>query len=136
MNPMLRSGTRYLLLGGLSSALTVGLTVWLHEWVGLAEELAVPATYGVVLLNNFLWFRYFVFDAQHHPVGRQATRFVLSSLGFRGVEYAGFLALHTWLGWPYLPVLIGLLVLSTVVKFVAFGGWIFARRSVREAPLP
>jgi putative flippase GtrA len=116
---------RFLGLGGVSFATNVGLTVVLKEWVGLIPEVALAISIVVVFTINFLACRYFVFDARLQDFRQQLFRFALASGGFRGAEYLAFVVCHRFFGVQYVVALVGILVVSMMVKFVFYQRVVF-----------
>jgi putative flippase GtrA len=111
---------RFAGLGGISFATNVGLTAFLHELVHLPEEVAFAISLVTVFTMNFLACRYVVFSGRAGDPKRQLVLYALSSLGFRLGEYLAFLALHTWLGTPYLLAIFVVLGVSFVIKFLYY----------------
>ena len=111
------SAARYVVLSGISLCVNVGLTTLLHEIAHVREELAFLAALVAAFLCNFVGMRYFVYRAASADVMPQLARFLASSLGFRGAEYAAFLLLHTVFGVYYLLACAAILVTSFVSKY-------------------
>jgi putative flippase GtrA len=122
---------RFIGLSGVSFATNVGLTVLLKEKAGLAPEAAFAIAIVVVFTMNFLAYRYYVFDGRSQDFRTQLLLFALASGGFRGSEYLTFVICHRLFGIQYVVALVGILMLSTVAKFVFYQRAIFVRR--REA---
>ncbi len=119
--------TRFGLLGGLSFAINVGLTVLVTEVLGAPAELAFALALATVLFVNFMTCRHLVFKgAAERDTASQFSLFVASSLAFRGLEYAAFLIVHTVLGVQYLVAVVGILVVSMLMKFVFFRSVVFS----------
>ncbi len=121
------STIRFGLLSAGGFLLNLGLTTTLHEVLGVREELAFALALATVFVTNFLGLRYFVFRAGETSAARQLTLFGLSSLGFRSLEYAIFLLLHTWLAVFYPVAIVATLVASLLLKYVCFKRIIFVR---------
>ncbi len=117
---------RFGLLGGLSFAINVGLTVFLKEVLGATAELAFALALATVLVVNFMTCRYLVFEgASQGDRRRQLPLFVASSLVIRSLEYATFLIVHSVLGVHYLVAIVGILAVSVLMKFVFFRSVVF-----------
>lgn len=105
--------------------LTLAVTALGHEIFRLDEEtaylIALIITFGV----NFLGARFYVYKSTYMPMGRQLGAFLLSSLGFRGLEYAAFLILHSLLGMYYLLASILIMTISFICKFLFYRSTIF-----------
>ncbi len=124
---------RWCLLTGFSFTLNLGLTTGLHEVLGVSEEVSFLVALMTVFVTSFVIMRYYVFsDAAGHG-GRQLATYVASSVAFRGGEYAAFLAIHSWLGFHYLPTLLGVLFASFILKYFYYGLVVFGRRSTAPA---
>jgi putative flippase GtrA len=132
MTPRASAGLRFALLGAFSFSVNFGLTVLLHEVVGVREEIAFAVALALTTVMNFFAMRIFVYPGREGRILAQFGLFVVSSLGFRSLEYALFLVFHTWLGLPYKLVLIATLVTTFVTKFFYYGAVVFARLD-REA---
>jgi len=109
---------RYLVATALSFVLNLGLTSLMHEVMLLSEELSFGIALIVVMVNNFVMLRYYVFTAREQRILTQATAYVASSIGFRGAEYALFIIMHQAMGVHYLASVSVALVISFVSKFV------------------
>lgn len=129
------SGIRFALQSALSFAMNFGLTVLLHEEVGMREEGAFALVLSLTTVMNFLLLRYFVYPGRHGAFFRQFGFFAASSLGFRCLEYALFLIFHTWLGFAYRLVIVGTLVTTFITKFFYYGAVVFSRRDRETMPV-
>lgn len=114
------SGRRFVVLSGLSFFTTLGVTWIVVEWLDLAAEFGYLAALIVALLQNFSGMRWYVYPGSTLPVFPQFTAFIISSFGFRALEYLAFLVLHTWLGFYYLGVILGIMFFSAGAKFVFY----------------
>lgn len=123
-----REAFRYLLITAESFFLNLGLAVLLHEWMGLAEELAFAIALIVVMVNNFLFLRYYIFRSVDSNIYKQFLAFVAASGVFRGGEYLAFLVIHTALGVHYAITILFTLALSFVIKFFVQRNIIFRKK--------
>ena len=123
----LRSPARFLVLSGLSFALNLVVTAALHEGAGLGTDASFALALAMVFLANFALMRWYVFPGGSRPLVPQLVGFGLSSLAFRGLEFAGFLLLHRVLGLAYLLAAATTLSLSFATKYVYYNAWLFAR---------
>jgi putative flippase GtrA len=119
------SFVRFCLITGLSYAINVGLTAALTELAGWPEEAAFAAALVVAMTSNFLFMRYWIYDGAAGSGPRQVLLYLLSSVIFRGLEYALFLVAHTWLGVPYVLAITGVLGLSFLTKFFYYRAVVF-----------
>jgi putative flippase GtrA len=118
--------TKFGLLGALSLIVNLAVTTGLHELLGAAEETAFAVALATVLAMNFALCRYFVFErASEGDAGRQLSLFVISSLGFRGVELLAFFVVHTFLGVQYVVAILSILATSVLVKYLFFRSVVF-----------
>lgn len=122
------SFVRFGLVSILSFSVNVGLTALLHEVFHLSAELAFAIALAIVMAQNFLLSRYYIYDGRSGNPAHQLVLYVMSSLGFRGAEYVAFLVGHTWLGAPYLPTTIGVLMTSVLIKFFYYRCVVFERK--------
>ena len=116
---------RYIVMSGFSFSLNVGLTVALHETIGLAEEAACLTALVTVFVINFFGQRHFVFQAQRGDAKRQVIRFCITSWTCRSAEYLGFLLLHSLLGEQYVLALLFVLIVSFCFKYAIFKAMVF-----------
>ena len=107
---------------------------WLfHEKVGWSEELAVALSILAVSIQNFLVFLNYVFKPKRRMKSNVlAAGFVLSIIGFRGVEYLIFLLLHTLMGFQYLVVLVVVRAGLTTLKFLFYRNTLFADQQAMQ----
>lgn len=113
-------------LGAFSLLFGIGATSLLHEVLGASAEVAYAAALTALVAINFLACRYLVFPGQRQRFSVQATQYLVSALGFRGLEYLAFLMLHTVFGAPYLRAIIVIQIVSFVAKFLFFDCLVFA----------
>lgn len=97
--------------------LNVGLTVVLHEYLGLAEEASFAIALVTVTINNFLFLRYYIFRSTNAGICGQFMAFVASAAIFRGGEYVAFLLLHTILYLQYTIAIVLTLAVSFMLKY-------------------
>jgi putative flippase GtrA len=116
---------RFGALGGVGFVVNLGLTALLHELVGLSEELSFAISLAAVFFGNFLSLRHLVFDASHGDPKRQLAHYAAASFCFRFAQWLSFLALHTWLGVPYLIAVAVVLGSWFLVKFFYYRSRIF-----------
>lgn len=119
-------------LGVISAGLNISITVVLHEILGVMVEVSFLVGISTVMIVNFFAARS-IFRAQGGDSRRQFVMFVISSLCFRGGQYLSFLALHTWLGIPYLLAIIVVLGAFFLFKFFFFRDVVFAPRQAADA---
>jgi putative flippase GtrA len=123
-----RKPLRFLQVSGLSFLVNLGMTIFIHEVLGISAEAAFAIALIAVFVMNFYTLRYYVYQGQNRPAGRQFLEYTSSTLGFRGLEYLAFLLFYTWYGYEYRLVLIIVLVCSTIMKFLWYR-YIFETRS-------
>ena len=116
-----------MVLGGASFTLNLCVTTSLHEFFGVSPEISFAVGLVAAFLMNFASMRWWVFRGTRRSVARQLTGFGLSSLFFRGLEYAGYIVLFRFAGVPYLAAAVLVLGISTVVKYVVYNSWLFSR---------
>ena len=116
---------RFGALGGVGSFVNLSLTALLHELVGLSEELSFAIALVVVFFGNFLSLRHLVFEASTGEPGRQLVHYALASFSFRLAQWLSFVALHSWLGVPYLIAVAVVLGAWFLVKFAYYRTKIF-----------
>lgn len=112
-------------LSVLSFVLNVGVTFGLVELAGMPPELAFAVGISIVLFTSFFFMRTVVFPSKELPVTHQLARYLPSTAGFRITEYVLFLGIHTGMGVPYQPSVIGVLIVSVVAKFLFYRTVVF-----------
>lgn len=132
------SGIRFVLLSGSSFLINVGLTVGLSELAHLREEFSFLIALVTVFLANFLGMRYWVYGDTTQRLGflAQLVCFLPSTLGFRGLEYAAFLLLHTLLGLHYVLAVLIVLVVGSLSKFFFYRITIFGSKTSATCAQP
>ena len=118
---------RYGLGGLLSSGITISVTVTLHELAFVAERFAAATALATALTVNFLMLRYFIFGRTRMLLVPQLLLYVGSAGVFRGLEYLRFLLVNPAFGTHYVAALVGVLGVSSMLKFVVYEGFVFAR---------
>ncbi len=116
---------RFLGVSAVGFVLNLGITVFLHEFLGATEELAFALALLTVFSYNFAACRYFIFRATSSDPRRQLLKYALSSAVFRLVEYAAFVLVHTILGVQYLVAAVLILATSFFSKYFFYGNVVF-----------
>ncbi|MDQ0673464.1 putative flippase GtrA [Pseudarthrobacter siccitolerans] len=117
------SVVRFLVVGGLSFALDLGLLVFLHEFLGVELWIATPVAFVVSLIFNFLLQRIFTFQATNNR-GISAMKYVLLvvvNILVSDVIVTGF----DTLGWSYMVGKATSTILTTVWNYFLYRHWIF-----------
>lgn len=126
------SVVRFLLVGGLSYALDLGLLVVLYEFFGVELWLATPVAFLVSLVFNFLLQRIFTFRATNKR-GFSALKYILLvilNIFVSDLIVTGFDAF----GWSYMAGKTTATVLTTVWNYFLYRHWIFkGHESVAES---
>jgi len=108
---------RWAQLSCASFVVNFGLTVVLHEWGRMSAEGAFAVALAVVLVMNFFLMRWYVYQAKAGTMWQQFGLYLCSAIVFRATEYGAFLLWHTWYGNDYRVAVVGILVISSGVKF-------------------
>lgn len=123
---------RFLLVGGLSFALDLGLLVLLHEVFGVALWVATPIAFVVSLVFNFLLQRMFTFRATNKG-SISAVKYmllVILNITVSDLVVTGFDAL----GWSYIIGKTTATILTTVWNYFLYRHWIFLRTPQDKNP--
>lgn len=112
-----RNAIRFLNNSALSFVVNLGLTIFIRELLGAPAEVSFAIALVTVFIMNFFTLRYYVYQGESIPWRGQFAVYTGSAATFRGLEYVGFLLLHTWLGIDYRFVIISILIVSSIVKF-------------------
>ena len=116
-------------LSALSFFVNLGLTTLLHEAAGVSAKIAFAVSLCVVFLMNFVLLRYVIYAATAMTFRKQFAAFFLSSIGFRGVEYALFYLLLEAMGSErYQWAIVTVQVASFFMKFFFYRAIVFRRR--------
>jgi putative flippase GtrA len=121
---------RFLMVGGLSFALDLGLLAIMHELFGVPLWLATPIAFVISLVFNFLLQRLFTFQATNKGSVSAAKYLLLVVVNIlvSDIIVIGFDAL----GWSYIIGKTTATVLTTVWNYFLYRHWIFQR--VPEEP--
>ena len=114
--------------GAFSLLTNLGVTYALHEFAGVAVELSYVGGYLSGILVTYFICRYLVFDAAHANAVSQFTKFLVSSLLFRGVELIVTIALYRQADLPYLLVPVIVVSLSFFGKFFFYRARVFVEK--------
>lgn len=117
MKVKIKSFVRYVLVTCLSFVTNVGMTILLTEVLTLSEEVSFAIALITVFIMNFLFMRYYIYVSREGSAKRQFMMYMLSAIGFRGLEYISFLMIHTWLDVQYVVAIIEIQGCSSLVKF-------------------
>lgn len=104
----------------LSFVVNIGGTAFLHEVVGLPEEVAFAIALVVLLTMNYYLLGKYVYRAEGGQKSHQMKRYLLAAMGFRAVEYVLFLLLFHLTPLHYLVVIWTNAVVMTILKYF---GW-------------
>lgn len=124
LSKTVKQGILFVLASGIGFSINTGVTVFLHEILGVSPGIsfavALVCSYVVNFLNNRKW----VFASDDSPLP-QIARFLAVSLLFRLVEYLVFVLLHYLLGVHYLAAVLIALFSFYVVKFFVYRDLVF-----------
>jgi putative flippase GtrA len=115
---------RYIGMAALSSAITIGLPVLLHEGFDMAEEIAVALAYGMSTITNFFIARNMIFGSSS-GAQRDASRYIAMTAIYRSMEYGLFILLHSVGGLHYVLTILLVQGVFTIIKFVTLKYWLF-----------
>jgi len=118
---------RFLVVGGLSFALDLGLLVVLHEVAGIDLVIATPIAFLVSLVFNYFLQRIFTFQSTNHH-GISAAKYI--SLVIFNVVVSDFIVTgFDALGWYYIIGKGTSTVLTTVWNYFLYREWIFKNKA-------
>lgn len=107
---------------GASFIVNLGLTIGLHEGMGVRPEVAYGVALASVFFMNFIFFRYYVFaQEQPAPIGQQFAAYTGSAISFRLAEYGSFILIHSLIGLHYVATVIVVQGVAFVIKFFFYG---------------
>jgi putative flippase GtrA len=116
---------RFLCVGGSGYIVNnIAFAVFLHA-LGIQHTAAFWMASLIGTANNFWWNRNWTFDAKHHHIGRQGTRFLMVSMLVAGLAYGIYIALVATTGMDKLPANALAYVIATPFSFVAQKLWSF-----------
>ena len=124
------SVVRFLMVGGLSFALDLGILAILHEIFGVDLWIATPIAFVTSLVFNFLLQRLFTFRATNHRAVSAAKYLLLVvfNIVVSDLIVTGFDAQ----GWSYVAGKVTATVLTTVWNYLLYRHWIFKRSELPE----
>lgn len=114
---------RFVVSTGFSAAMSFGLPILLHEWLGVAQRIAVAIGFATAYVGNIVLLRLFVFRSSG-SWRTQLSRYVPANGLFRLAEYLVFLVLLEWAGLDYRMAMVIVLGTSACLKFFVYR-WIF-----------
>ena len=120
-----RQAFRFLCVGGSGYVVNNLAFALMQSGLNVQHTLAFWIASLIGTANNFWWNRNWTFDAKHHHIGRQGTRFLLVSLLVAGLAYAIYLGLVAATGMDKLPANALAYVIATPFSFVAQKLWSF-----------
>lgn len=95
----------------------------------MPEWLAYGATLVLVFLVNFFVLRHLVFRSTHGNPSRQFFAFLTGTVAFRFCEFLSFVFFVHVLGIFYPIMVVANGIVFTVLKYLAYGNWVFAGRN-------
>lgn len=125
---------RFTVSTGFSAAMSFGLPILLHEWLGVAERVAVAIGFATAYLGNIVLLRLFVFQSRG-SWRKQLARYIPANGAFRLTEYFAFLLLFERAGLDYRLAMLVVLGASACFKFFVYR-WIFVDKSGARHPAP
>lgn len=114
---------RFMVSTGFSAALSFGLPIALHEWLGMGERIAVATGFAAAYIGNIVLLRLFVFRSRG-SWRKQLVRYIPVNGAFRLAEYLSFLLLFERAGLDYRIAMLVVLAFSAGLKFFIYR-WIF-----------
>lgn len=115
---------RFMVSTGFSAAMSFGMPIILHEWLGIGERIAVAIGFAAAYAGNVVLLRLFVFRSRG-SWRKQLARYIPVNGGFRLAEYLAFLLLFERAGLDYRIAMLVVLGVSASLKFFVYR-WIFA----------
>ncbi len=125
---------RFTVSTGFSAAMSFGLPIALHEWLGVGERIAVAIGFAAAYAGNIVLLRLFVFRSRG-SWRKQLARYIPVNGAFRLAEYFAFLLLFERAGLDYRIAMLVVLGVSAGLKFFIYR-WIFtdSEKTGRAAP--
>lgn len=127
---LFRSFRRYVLISVIGFSTNFGLTIFLHEVLGVKPEGAYATALVAVFFLNFAMLRYWVYAHTRGETGvsQQFILMAVSSASFRLLEYGAFFLLHVWFDIYYIISILAVMSVSAFSKFFFYHSVVFARR--------
>ena len=122
---------RYIVLGGFSFCLNIGLTILFHEIFIFSEEVSFAFSLSIVFIVNFFTVKFIVFKSDGIAY-RQFFLFLATSIFSRIGEYILFLCLFFLLDINYIIAIILTLTSSIILKFFIYKNFIFMKRDATK----
>ena len=127
---LVRQARRFVVVSGLSAALSFGLPIALVELGGVDHARAVQIGLVAAYLSNLFAIRKYVFGSTN-SWRSDVPKYVVANAVFRVVEYLVFEFLFTRLAINYAVALLAVLTASTLLKFFAYR-FLFDRPAARS----
>ena len=124
---------RFVKVTALSSLITLGLPVTLHEVLGLDPRIAIAVALMMAFFVNFALVRRYVFKSKE-KVLPEAIRFGAMSLSFRLGEYVTFLTIYEVMELNYIVSFLGVQGTSVLLKYAVLDALIYRSAVWRENP--
>lgn len=115
-------------LAGVSMVVNLCVTAGAHSLLGWSEEVAYGTALGCVWVLNFIALRFGIFKSKKASVLRQGALFLVCSLVFRGLEFAAWIPIKSWItdhGWNFLWANVVVSAVFTVIKYAFYGMTVF-----------
>lgn len=120
-----KSLVRYCAVGGATFVANLGLLYAFHEWAKLSTSTAYACAVATIFVVNFYVARHLIFRSRASSPGRQALRYVLTSLVIRSLEWATFTALDARLDTWYMQLAATVQVGFFFAKFFFYRATVF-----------
>jgi putative flippase GtrA len=106
-------------------AANLGVTMLLHEMLGVAPAQAYAVALAVVFVQSFLFLRFYVYGRQNSPWLLQFLKYAPSTAAFRGFEFLAFFFAEGVLGIDYRVAIVLIAGLSLTTKFLFYRQVVF-----------
>ena len=122
----IRQGILFVIASGIGFLINTGVTVFLHEILGISPGISFAVALASAYVVNFYNQRKWVFSSNSAPLP-QVIKFLVVSLLFRMAEYLVFVLLHYVLVVHYLAAVLIALFAFYFVKFFVYRDLVFTR---------
>jgi putative flippase GtrA len=117
---------RYLVIGGASIVIDVGLLYALHSIVGVQLSIATAVAFLASMVFNFVCNRITMAGSQGERLVRHAYRYGLLVVVNLGITVA-VVTVAAHIGVPYVIAKLAVVAASTCWNFVLYRHWVFTR---------
>lgn len=125
----IKKSFRFGMMSLLAMTINFSVSIGGYKILGMNPNFSYALALILASTASFFMCRHFVYrTAQDHAPAKQYSQFILSTLSFRGCEYAAFWILFNIMKIWYLSAIIIVAVSATIIKFIFYNNFIFGEK--------